>query len=68
MRFSILYQIVKQGVKISRLAFYRKRSVIGFENLPKNKPYILAANHQNAFMDPIMIAGSIPFLQSFYFS
>lgn len=66
MRFSILYQIVKQGVKVSRLAFYRKRSVIGLENLPKNKPYILAANHQNAFMDPIMIAGSIPFLQSFY--
>ena len=66
MRFSIPYQLIKQGVKLARLAFYRKRSVVGLNNLPKGKPYILAANHQNAFMDPIMVAGSIPFLQTFY--
>ncbi len=66
MRFSPLYQFLKQGVKLCRIGFYRKRSVVGIENLPKGKPYILAANHQNAFMDPIMIAISIGWVQTFY--
>ena len=66
MRFSLLYQFLKQGVKLCRIGFYRKRSVVGIENLPKNKPYILAANHQNAFMDPIMIAVAISWKQTFY--
>jgi 1-acyl-sn-glycerol-3-phosphate acyltransferase len=30
--------------------------VVGRENIPKNKPIMLLANHQNALMDPLMIA------------
>lgn len=42
-------------VLVARAIFYRRHSVIGLENIPKDKPIILAPNHQNAFMDPIMI-------------
>lgn len=66
MKFSIPYQILKQGVKLCREGFYRKISIVGKENLPNNKPYILAPNHQNGFMDPIMVAASIRWKQTFY--
>jgi 1-acyl-sn-glycerol-3-phosphate acyltransferase len=53
--FSTPYYILKQFVIVARAIFYRRHSVIGLENIPKDKPIILAPNHQNAFMDPIMI-------------
>ena len=53
--FSIPYYILKQFVIVARAIFYRRNSVIGLENIPKDKPIILAPNHQNAFMDPIMV-------------
>ncbi len=34
--------------------FYRQYKIIGFEKIPKDKPIILAPNHQNAFMDAIV--------------
>lgn len=37
-------------------AFYKKVQVVGLENIPKNKPVVFASNHQNAFMDPVLIA------------
>lgn len=30
--------------------------MVGKKNIPKNKPVIFAANHQNAFLDPVLIA------------
>ena len=66
MRFSIPYFILKQFVKLSVLGFYRKRSVVGLENIPKNKPYIIASNHQSAFMDPIMTAVVIKNVQTYF--
>ena len=66
MRFSLSYQLVKQGVKVCKEVFYRKHSVVGLENIPKDKPYILAPNHQNAFMDPVMAAINLRWTQTFY--
>lgn len=53
---SIPYSILRPFVIFSKIGFYRKYAVSGLSNLPKDKPYILAPNHQNAFMDPIMVA------------
>lgn len=38
--------------------YYRQFKVKGFEKIPKNKPVILAPNHQNAFMDAIVFLPS----------
>lgn len=37
--------------------FYRQHKIIGFEKLPENEAIILAPNHQNAFMDAILMTG-----------
>jgi 1-acyl-sn-glycerol-3-phosphate acyltransferase len=46
------YVIVAAGVN----TFYKRHAVVGIENIPKNKPVIFASNHQNAFLDPVVIA------------
>lgn len=43
-------------VSIGFRTFYKKYKITGKHNLPKGKPIIYAANHQNAFMDPILIS------------
>lgn len=41
---------------IGERVFYKKVQVTGLENILKDKPIIFASNHQNAFMDPVLIA------------
>jgi 1-acyl-sn-glycerol-3-phosphate acyltransferase len=50
--YALGYLIVFIGIR----TFYKRHKVIGKKNIPKNKPIIFASNHQNAFMDPVMIA------------
>lgn len=50
--YSLGYVIVAAGVN----TFYKRHTVVGLENIPKNKPVIFASNHQNAFLDPVVIA------------
>ncbi len=50
--YALGYVIVAAGVN----TFYKRHAVIGLENIPKNKPVIFASNHQNAFLDPVVIA------------
>lgn len=43
-------------VKLGKNTFYKKYEVQGQENVPyDDKPIIFASNHQNAFLDPILI-------------
>jgi 1-acyl-sn-glycerol-3-phosphate acyltransferase len=50
------YNIVKLWLRTGLFFYYTKIKVVGKENIPKNKPIMLLANHQNALMDPLMIA------------
>jgi 1-acyl-sn-glycerol-3-phosphate acyltransferase len=43
-------------VKIALHGYFRKIKVTGKENIPKKKPIILVANHQNALIDPLLLA------------
>lgn len=54
--WSILYSLGYVIVSIGERVFYKKVQIVGAENVPKNKPVIFASNHQNAFMDPVLIA------------
>ena len=36
--------------------FYKNIKVVGLENLPTNKPVIVASNHPNAFMDAMILS------------
>jgi 1-acyl-sn-glycerol-3-phosphate acyltransferase len=43
-------------VTIGQNTFYKRHKIVGVENIPKDKPIMFCANHQNAFMDPVLIA------------
>jgi len=54
----ILYRLVKFYIKTGLFLFYKKISIIGEENIPKKGPILFVANHQNAMMDPLVVATS----------
>lgn len=53
--WSLFYFIIWIPFKYAFDLFYRSYKITGKENIPKNKPIIFAANHQNALMDPLSI-------------
>ena len=48
--------ILRFLVKVALHLYFHKIYVEGKENIPKDKPVILVANHQNALIDPLLIA------------
>ena len=53
------YDFLKRYVNFIHSLFYKNIYVEGLENIPDNKPVIIAPNHQNALMDPMAILLSI---------
>tara|TARA_Y100000992_G_scaffold283237_1_gene232371 strand:+ start:28 stop:1353 length:1326 start_codon:yes stop_codon:yes gene_type:complete len=51
--YKIGYAIVITGSR----TYFKKFKYLGKEKIPKNAGIIYAVNHQNAFLDPIVIAG-----------
>ena len=59
MRFknwTLPYSITYILVWFTKQGFFRRVTRQGLSNIPKNKPVIFAANHQNSLIDPIVIA------------
>ena len=52
----LLNAFLRLIVKISLHGYFKKITVEGSENIPKNVPIILVANHQNALIDPLLLA------------
>ncbi len=55
-KFSVRYAVLKVYAKfVHDKIFYKKVKYFGAENIPKNKPVLIAPNHQNALMDALAI-------------
>ncbi|GJM33218.1 MAG: hypothetical protein DHS20C18_22190 [Saprospiraceae bacterium] len=52
----MIYSIVRPLARIAIFVFFRKIYLSNVENIPKNKPVILAANHPTAFSEPCVLA------------
>lgn len=52
----MIYQFLKQIIKVSLFFFFKKIVTRGKEHIPDKGPLILVANHPNTFMDPLLIA------------
>jgi 1-acyl-sn-glycerol-3-phosphate acyltransferase len=52
----IINHFLRFVVLISLKGYYKKIVIDGSENIPKNVPIILVANHQNALIDPLLLA------------
>ncbi|MFO7658613.1 MAG: 1-acyl-sn-glycerol-3-phosphate acyltransferase [Bacteroidales bacterium] len=55
------YWLVQKYATLCYRIFYRKIYVNNLQNIPKNQPVILAANHQNALMDALALVCNTPF-------
>ncbi|HCY01414.1 MAG TPA: hypothetical protein DG754_14855 [Bacteroidales bacterium] len=53
-QWSRRYYVLKLYVDLC-FKFYFKSTIEGLENIPKDKPIILAPNHQNALMDALAV-------------
>lgn len=56
MKPGLLYRLLKFYLPLVFRIFYRKIKIHLPENVPLNGPVIFAINHQNAFMDAIVVA------------
>jgi glycerol-3-phosphate O-acyltransferase / dihydroxyacetone phosphate acyltransferase len=52
----MIYRAIKRIVKFALFVFFKQIVVSGKENIPKEGPLIIVANHPNTFMDPLIIA------------
>jgi 1-acyl-sn-glycerol-3-phosphate acyltransferase len=51
----MLYYLLKVLVWVILQVYFKKIFLTGRGNIPKNKPVVLAANHQSAFIEPTMM-------------
>ncbi|MEM1122368.1 MAG: lysophospholipid acyltransferase family protein, partial [Bacteroidota bacterium] len=54
------YRIVRPLARIALKTYFSKIYLHGLEKIPTNKPIILAANHPSAFLEPCILATTLP--------
>lgn len=59
MRPALWYTSLKTYVKVSLHFYFRKYQSHGVENVPVNRPVLFVSNHQNAFLDALIILCSL---------
>lgn len=53
---NLINDILRLLIKIALHGYFNKIIVLGKENIPQGKPIILVSNHQNALLDPLLLA------------
>jgi 1-acyl-sn-glycerol-3-phosphate acyltransferase len=60
-RYWAWYQFFRYGItKTGLYFFYSKIEIEGKEKIPRDKPVLLLPNHQNSFMDALLVATHYP--------
>lgn len=52
----LLYNFVKYASRLGLRLYFGKLEINGVEHIPLHAPFIIAANHQNAFLDAVIVA------------
>lgn len=60
-----LYLITQKIARFGLYCYYKEIQLHGMEKVPRNKPVMFLANHQNALLDPLVIAAFTPFRSYF---
>lgn len=53
-------RLLRGLVRLLLRVFYRRIEVVGLDRVPATGPVIVAANHQNALVDPMLLLATIP--------
>jgi 1-acyl-sn-glycerol-3-phosphate acyltransferase len=56
----LFYDVFKWFMRAVLRVYFNHIRLEGLENVPVGKPFILAANHQNAFLDALIVGAFIP--------
>jgi 1-acyl-sn-glycerol-3-phosphate acyltransferase len=56
----VAYRLLRNVARLLLWIFYRRIEVVGLDRIPARGPVILAANHQNALVDPTLLLAGIP--------
>lgn len=54
------YRLVRGFIRLLLRLFYRRVDVVGAEHIPPSGPLIVAANHHNSLVDPMLILATFP--------
>jgi 1-acyl-sn-glycerol-3-phosphate acyltransferase len=54
------YRLVRGVIRVLLRLFYRRVDVVGAERIPLRGPLIIAANHHNSLVDPMLIMATFP--------
>ena len=57
---AMAYRLVRGVIRVLLRLFYRRVDVVGAEHIPVRGPLIIAANHHNSLVDPMLIIGTFP--------
>jgi 1-acyl-sn-glycerol-3-phosphate acyltransferase len=55
----VFYALIRPFVLVALNVYYRI-DIRGLKNIPRDKPVVLAPNHVNGFVDPIILAMNVP--------
>jgi glycerol-3-phosphate O-acyltransferase/dihydroxyacetone phosphate acyltransferase len=53
-------RLIRAFVRALLAVFYRRLDVAGLEHMPPHGPLIVAANHQNGLIDPMLLLAALP--------
>lgn len=53
-------RLIRAFVRVLLAVFYRRLDVAGLEHVPSEGPLIVAANHQNGLIDPMLLLATLP--------
>jgi glycerol-3-phosphate O-acyltransferase / dihydroxyacetone phosphate acyltransferase len=53
-------RLIRAFVRVLLAVFYRRIDVSGLEHVPAQAPLIVAANHQNGLIDPMLLLAALP--------
>ena len=56
----MVYEALRALVAGLLAVFYRRIEVVGVERVPRHGPLIVAANHHNALVDPLVVIAALP--------
>jgi 1-acyl-sn-glycerol-3-phosphate acyltransferase len=54
------HRLVRGFARLLVSLFYRRVEVVGLERVPSTGPLVIAANHQNALVDPMLLLAAVP--------
>lgn len=55
----LFYNYCKRNTQLISKVFFAKLLINGEENIPTNKPILLALNHPNSFLDAVIVGGHL---------